>query len=589
MMIRDMRIWTMLAGLLLFAACSSSEETPGSGGERGLQTIRTQFNFSLPLKSSKAATRMGGDVVQENGSEEEFRGIDDVRLLCFNASPTAASSKLGDMIEIKTSVDDVPKEATTNDYSMCQEISIPVGTSYFGFYAHSADRATTHADMMKYGAIETVGLDKASYGDNSGIRFRPVQLCTSTDPLGGSAVGQRLLDLLNELMNISVTTAAAPNDKWSTVNNLYLNEAYQRMTQLTTLSSYNVQTMLAAVNRIVNLEGPDDQGAELAAAITAKIAACCTTAPTPTSATITLKDDYQGYPADIHLPAGAARIKWDETRGCYVAGTQAYGDDLTVASVNDYVYPMNLQYQIFSNIKASDNMVIQTDDTGTTTQYDDWNALLNQGYSGASDVVEVTTQSVAMVKQVEYAVGRLALKSRLSATSLPDADGRLVNVTSGFTLKGYIVGGQREVDYNFQPVADGHEYAIYDTDLNGGATKVMPVSYTSLNDYILCMSTEANQGIKMALELVNDGDDFKGADGVIAHGATFYLVADLTIPAGSTFSHVLYRDLGTQVNLTVTTLASATYGLPNLSNPTPTVGVSVNLSWDDGLYFESEL
>ena len=133
-----MRIWTMLAGLLLFAACSSSEDTPGSGGERGLQTIRTQFNFSLPLKSSKAATRMGGDVVQENGSEEEFRGIDDVRLLCFNASPTAASSKLGDMIEIKTSVDDVPKEATTNDYSMCQEISIPVGTSYFGFYAHSA-------------------------------------------------------------------------------------------------------------------------------------------------------------------------------------------------------------------------------------------------------------------------------------------------------------------------------------------------------------------------------------------------------------------------------------------------------------------
>jgi len=90
---------------------------------------------------------------------------------------------------------------------------------------------------------------------------------------------------------------------------------------------------------------------------------------------------------------------------------------------------------------------------------------------------------------------------------------------------------------------------------------------------------------------VNDGDDFKGADGVIVHGATFYLVAllDPTVVTGSTVNQVFNRARATTVNLKVTSLASATYGLPNLNNPTPTVGISVNMSWSDGLSFDDEL
>lgn len=575
--------------LILLTACSASDDTSAGGGQDGLRMIRTQFNFSLPLKSARPSTRMQGDVVQKDGTEDEFRGIDDVRLLCFNTTPKETTSKVGNMIEITTSGSEIPKEATAQDYSMCQEISIPVGTTYFGFYAHTADVATDHATKMKYGIIETVGLDKNTYGDNSGVRFKPVQICSASDPLGGSVVGQRLLDLLNELMAITVS-AAAPNDHWATVNNLYLNEAYQRMTQLTTLSSYNVQTMLAAVNRIVNLEGPDDQGTELAAAITARIASCCTTDPTPTSATITLKDEYQGYPDDIHLPAGAARIRWDEAQGCFVAGTQAYGNDLNVASVNDYVYPMNLQYQVLSNIRASNNIVIQPDESDANPQYDDWDALLSQGYAGSDTEVKESTQSVAMVKQVEYAVGQMAVTSRLSATSLPDADGHAVDVSGGFTLKGYLVGGQRQMNYNFLPLADSPAYAIYSTDINGGPQVVSATAATKA-DYILGMSTNPDEKIRLALELVNDGDDFKGADGVIVHGATFYLVAllDPTVVTGSTVNQVFNRARATTVNLKVTSLASATYGLPNLNNPTPTVGISVNMSWSDGLSFDDEL
>ena len=96
--------------------------------------------------------------------------------------------------------------------------------------------------------------------------------------------------------------------------------------------------------------------------------------------------------------------------------------------------------------------------------------------------------------------------------------------------------------------------------------------------------------VNMALELVNDGDNFWGADGVIGHGATFYLVAELDPTGGSNYStslnQIFSRDHATQVNLTITSLATATYGLPDLDIPHPLVGVSVNLVWEDGLWYE---
>ena len=59
-----------------------------------------------------------------------------------------------------------------------------------------------------------------------------------------------------------------------------------------------------------------------------------------------------------------------------------------------------------------------------------------------------------------------------------DAKGKLVNVTNGFTLKGYIIGGQREVDYNFQPVEGSPRYAIYDTE---GQQTFKNIGFSSLD------------------------------------------------------------------------------------------------------------
>lgn len=612
-----------------------------------MQTVSAHLTFSLPSRivgtRQKTVTRMTPDVVQE-GTKETFRGIRDIHLFCYDQYPTENSTKLGKTIDLNTDKSTELEETSETDYSLSQDIRIPVGTSYFAFYGRADDSPRTHEERMKYGIIETVGLGKDNYTDNKSIRFRPVPICTSTDPLGGSEHGHNLLNLLNELINMT-GPEAAPNDKWATAGHMYLNEAYQVLTSLRTLSSFNVQHTLGYIWLMANQGSVDGQGDQLAAAIADKIQSCSAWPLNPEKDTLTLVDAYQGFPDDIHLPAGAARIEWDDEKGLFVVPvSDDYGKGLEVASINDYAYPMNLQYQIFSDILASDSLVLVTEDpandpstpggtddptTGpdnpgedpegsSNQQYENWADLISDAYGDdAAKTVQPTTQSVAMVEQVEYAVGRLALRTRITTDNCYDAIGKFVNVSKGFTLKGYIVGGQREVNFEFQPVESSRRYAIYDTNIADTCKDVKPRIWTGY-DYILGLGTPSNENIYLALELENNGDAFQGADGIIVHGATFYLVASLDPSKGVGYSvgsldQIFNKDFATRVNLTIlggwkdrdgdgipdpdldehgnpkppTGLATATYGMPNMEIPHPTVGVSVDLSWGEGLFFDN--
>jgi hypothetical protein len=620
---------------LLMGACSSGEDL--DEGEKPVQMIMTRLNFSLPsrIAGKKAQpTRMSDDVTQAKGENGQFRGIDAIHMLCYKESPTASSNKIGNIIELNTKSNDVTEEVTQDDYALSKEIDVPVGTSYFGFYASAEEEAvptmSEHERRMHYGVVEAVGIDKRSYQGNNAIRFKPVPICTSNEKLGGSSKGLALLNLLNSLINISLKSVPAPNNRWETAENLYLYEAYQRLTQMTTLSSDHVQRMLGFILKLINQEAPDDRTDALVAAITQEIKDHCNPESVPDieNGEIVLMDSYQGFPDDIHLPSGAARIKWNADLSRFEAAEQDYGKGLTVPSMNDYVYPMSLQYQIFSDIVASDELVINSvNEEGEivppeSAEYKNWSELLEKGYGeDAEKSVQPTTRSVAMVKQVEYAVGSLALRARiLPSGNFYDANGKLVDVSEGFTLKGYIVGGQREVDYNYQPVSDSHVYAIYDTDLDPAITSITQHTWAEAEsdkfDYILGLSTMTDKNIYLAMELVNNCPDFQGADGIIVHGATFYLVANLELPENiygeDIPKQIFCKDRATRVDLTITNgwpdkngdgkpdpdtdettglpkpingLATATYGLPDLEIPHPTLGLSVNLSWGEGLWF----
>lgn len=592
----------LLMAALLLGGCASNDELDPNAP---VPTVTAQLNIALPARivSRHATTRMTGGIVQESQQEADFRGITDVQLLCFNEEPTVTSNKLGGMIDIRDNElnDSI---ATENDYSLCQQIDVPIGTTHFEFYASAPEEfaededqsqyQTQHEKRMHFGAIQAEGLAKNTYKGNASIRFKPVQICTSTDVLGGSSKGQALLNLLNLLMKDIDPTG-----------NLYLNEAYQQMTQLTTLSSYNVQVMLGYILKLINQDAPDNQGSQSVADVTDAIRESCAKDNNEQyicdieSGVIELKESYQGFPADINLPDGAARIKWNPEKGKFeVPDKQVYSNDLTVTSVNDYVYPINLQYQVSSEILASDQLVVlSTNEDGdvvepSSAKYSTWEDLITKGYDPNNRIVEPTTQSVAMLRKVQYAVGRLAVHSRLGDDSyLKDAKGNSVYVANHpFTLKGYVVGSQREVDYDFQPVTTSRTYAIYDTDLNGGQ-QVLQRHYFTPTDYILGLGTPSDQSILVALELVNNGPDFQGADGLIVKGATFYLVANLNPKEdgdnykSGVLDQILCKDLATQVYITINSLKDATYGLPNLDIPRPTLGLSVDLRWEEGLWF----
>ena len=451
---------------LVLQGCSKED---ASGIDDSVETVNVRFVFSmLPQQTKKAKTRMSSDVVQQTGMD---RGIDDARMLCYKGYPTASSTKIGEMIEFKNHEDDIiSSDTTSSEVSEFRQVGVPVGTTHFGFYGTASGYSITHEDRMKYGVIEVEGLSRTSYHGNSGIRFKPVQICKSEADFGGSTAGAKLLALLNELMAVT-SNEAAPNDRWETANDIYLSDSYKSIIELKTLSSHHVALMLAAVNKVVSHTPEGSPGRQLADAIKTKIASVCATAPTETSMTADLKEEYLGFPADIHLPVGAARITWDATQKKFIVpDVQAYGKQFDILSLNDYCYPMNLQYQVLSDIVASDSIVSMPTSSEETALSEKWKNLIDSLYKGASTVVQHSTQSVAMKQQVNYAVGKLALKTRIATSdNMYDAKGKLVDVSNGFTLKGYIIGGQREVDYNFQPVAGSKEYAIYDTDLNGGA------------------------------------------------------------------------------------------------------------------------
>ena len=598
---------------LVLQGCSKED---AGGIDDSVETVNVRFVFSmLPQQTKKAKTRMSSDVVQQTGMD---RGIDDARMLCYKGYPTASSTKIGEMIEFKNHEDDIiSSDTTSSEVSEFRQVGVPVGTTHFGFYGTASGYSSTHEDRMKYGVIEVEGLSRTSYHGNSGIRFKPVQICKSEADFGGSTAGAKLLALLNELMTVT-SNEAAPNDRWETANDIYLSDSYKSIIELKTLSSHHVALMLAAVNKVVSHTPEGSPGRQLADAIKTKIASVCATAPTETSMTADLKEEYLGFPADIHLPVGAARITWDTTQKKFIVpDVQAYGKQFDILSLNDYCYPMNLQYQVLSDIVASDSIVSMPTSSEETALSEKWKNLIDSLYKGASTVVQQSTQSVAMKQQVNYAVGKLALKTRIATSdNMYDAKGKLVDVSNGFTLKGYIIGGQREVDYNFQPVAGSKEYAIYDTDLNGGAQQVKRHYFTEEN-FILGLGTSSDKDIQIALELVNNGNDFQGADGVIMHGATFYLVANLAPKEGQNYisgsiDQVFCRDKATTVALTIEGgypdtdgdgkpdpglddygrvkplkgLATATYGMPRLDVPKPTLGLSVNLSWGEGLWFD---
>ena len=283
---------------------------------------------------------------------------------------------------------------------------------------------------------------------------------------------------------------------------------------------------------------------------------------------------------------------------------------MDITTLEKYVYPASLWYYGLSNIKTTDSSMETYYKTYT------WADILAE-YEAApsmSTVVQSTTRSIAIEKEIQYAVGRLDVtvtseygNSTLEHNVISSGTAYQTITFDGndFPITGIIVGNQRPVDYQFATMGDATQYTVYDSQVYNQAETpncyLEPVTTSANATHTLVLQTpvatnddDANANVKIAVEFLNNsGQTIVGKDNQIIYPDTkFYLVGTL-IPFKNTsqkfsgtetvIKQAFVKDYVTKANFKVKSLRNAYNLLPDLRSPHLEIGMSVDLTWKNGI------
>lgn len=511
------------------ASCSSDDTFSGSKGQSG-EPVKTQFAISVPAGK---AGRLAQNIVQGQ-NPAVFRGMNNINLISFNAAPAAGGTGT-EVIKLGSILDNELQNTSAKVY---YEVPIAVGTTNFLFYGE-AYSATPNA--------KTDGALKATIGESvDGIKFELQSIATNAE--NDSEVAT-LKAALNQVAGATDGTTA-----WKDATS-DLKKYYEALISLKAGSATSVKLALAdlkaGLEEKVTATGEEDLKAAIIAAINAAVESIksCT------------------YPRNINLPDGAAQLKFEGGAFSYIDSENI--GNLSYTSMDRFVYPASLYYTTNTAIKTSTSRL--ADQYGT-----DWDACLDL-YNGGGTSVEANTQSVALVKQIQYAVGRLDVAAKFASATVKDNLQEDFNTAAGegITLDGILVGGQKNVGWDFVTPINDTVYTIYDASVT--STKI---GTEDIKDKVmaqtLALATAAGEKVRFAIELTNNtGVAFTGVDGIVPAGARFYLVGELEPQTNRVFEQAY----NTKANVTINSLAHAYNGIPDLKNPKLELGLSVKLEW----------
>lgn len=579
-----------LAGTIGFSSCSSSSDevitNPDFNPEEN--TVKTQFAISLQDNVLNNKTRMAADNVQKDGYIKQFKGISGMKLLPFDGT-----TMNGSVVSLSPDIEATAagsEDVNTEKVKVYSNVILHTGTDRILFYGHAQAGTEGFSD----GAL----IMPTSYTSTDGITFSPKPINASKTDITGSAGYAKCTNLLALMTSVAnsktaspVTTWGPPGDGETRITDPAMLTMYNNFVSMQAGSSQMIKDALEDIyNELTTIIAAEDGRKTLAEAIQASILA--SGANTVSAGKLTLGSNYAGYPGNINLPDGAAYIKWDATNKEFL--DNAIDGSGTITPLTNYAYPANIQYFVDSSIKTQTSKVLNEEKS--------WAENL-AAYTGEGSGTEVaaSTRSVALTDQVKYGVARFDVSvAKLKEGTYYDRNGAVVNISNGFTLKGIIIGGQKPVNYKFEQTT-GTPYSIYDNVMP--TNKSINTSTGTDVNYTLVLQNKENEtdGVKFALELINNGADFEGQDGIIPAGGTFYLVGNL-LPAQATNyagaddgikDFVFKQDYYTVATCTIdngTTagaggLANATNCLPDLTAPAMELGFSVDLTWKAGLSF----
>ena len=351
--------------------------------------------------------------------------------------------------------------------------------------------------------------------------------------------------------------------------------------------------------------------------------------------------DISGFPATFNLPEGAAQLE-------YTASTNTFShkhsgvsllDKSTSTNPDAYTFPAELMYYCNSGVRTSNTEKTDAKFPNGVTNWDTEVQWTTNGWESGSNVVTSATRATAMTKNVNYGVammkttveikeGITALEDNRKALNPGEENKSFAPANINFTWTGIIVGGQPvSVDWQFLPLSTStFDKLVYDNQVAGDAAgtavpktagSASAPNYTILFDNY--NSGAAQNKVRVALQFVNNGDDFWGRDNLVRKGQTFYLVAELdptgkAIPAenwdtyyqvppldangvSTKTTRIFVQDYMTTVSFKfvadasahTSSLQNAYVTIPDLRSSQLSFGLSVDLNWREGLSFDAEL
>lgn len=532
----NFKLGVLLLASAGLASCSSDDTFSGSKGQSG-EPVKTQFAISVPVGKSG---RLSQDIVQGQ-SPAQFRGMDNIQLIPFTTAPAAGGT--GQTPIALGSILDNELEAGTNA-KVYYEVRINPGVSHFLFYgeAYSANDDAKTNGALKPNIVQAV----------NDIKFELQPIATNAESNSETTTLAAALNSIEDATDGTTAWAASTSE---------LKTFYDAFIRLKAGSAASIKQALDSLEAGITATEATTES-DLKTAILNAIDAAQTSIEDCT------------YPRNVGLPDGAAQLKFEGGSFSYI--NSANVGNLSYTSMANFVYPASLYYMANTDIKTADTRLSDRYSTN-------WETCLGL-YSGVGKVT-ATTQSVALVQPVKYAVGRFDVAAKFSASSINDNVGESIAVTAedGITLDGILIGGQKNADWQFAPLASSEEYTIYDASVT--STKLGTADIASkIMAQSLALSTTAGTNVNFALELTNNtGNAFTGVDGIVPDGAKFYLVGLLVPQAGKADNKVFAQAYNTKANVTISSLAHAYNCIPDLKNPKLELGLSVNLEWTEGL------
>lgn len=580
--------------LALFAAagltaCSSSDDvaddTPVNPSYDG-NSVKTQF--AINIGSLNKSSRMTGTNTQQDGSN--FLGMESIYLLPLTAVPADATPFTSNIS--LSNIDNGIGNLDDSHRKIYENVSIPVGTTNFLLYAKGPSGAWRTDDAFAKGAINEFNISTSSKPED--IEFSSVKIANG--------------DFTTELTaRVAYLNTIKEVSGWSSTSDPSLSQAYNTFTADASALAVSSSALTKWMQNLYSIAATKKTDASVGTIATAIMDAVTGSYFTDDgNGTLTIVSEKANFPAKLHLPDGVAIVQCTSKN---FAPTTTIGDAAaTNVDVTSLIYPLPITYRCNTLAMATNDDITSWPTSTTTWANYDWNT------NGWYNDVKVTSRTIALDNPINYGVALLETTVKCVDPTLQDNDQEnvvYVNVPSGgFPVTGLLVGGQPEsVDWNFisDAAVSTHDQTVYDRSIPTG----MAAAYaggTAVPNYTLLFdsyTSEAHQAkIRVAIELQNNsGQEFTGVDGVVAKDEKFYLVAELdpeSTGAGSidwanvsddlrfpqkNKTRVFIQDFKTKASFTIKSLKNAYVTIPDLRSTTLKLGLSVDLTWQNGLTF----